>query len=403
MTASLSTATVRQYDTIIQQRSRPGCPCHLAPTYQVVNPVNAQQRRQLVHNFTTMQLCHMSRNDTLKNALNLDAIHHELECSSLVLRTSGSSNILVASVSFDCLITDASEKEHRQFITFDLKIPGMNTDEYSVFPYEAMQRAYGSKKNLYKVLQYFYDQGRAIVNPNDDKHGTHPDYNPSKAAYDQYIRHTEQLLVAYLALPEAATMLSNRLRAEIRGEYPNASSAKVYNMGLHMHSTKTCCAPCEYSLIGLMNVCNGLRLGRKPLSFLTNFQTACAIPNDCLTFTLPQRSSFRLLVTISASKHDKDHRKQPSYVRRILAPHDPLPRSVIHVKDPTNSQRIFTTMLGGNYDRRRVGQSTNIWDKTVVISGSLITKGSPLTIKKVRSVRTKEVEELAQRLSFLEV
>ena len=170
-----------------------------------------------------------------------------------------------------------------------------------------MVEKYGNKQ-IYQTLRHFYYLGRNVANPEDDKHGHQPDYDHTTSRHDQYILHTEQMLVAYLALPEAATMLVNRLRIAIRGEYPDVVAVKTYNMGLHMHLTKTCCAPCEYSLIGLMNK-NGAPLvrNRMRLGFLHNFRAAATSPNQQMTINLPRNSLFRMVVTVTASNNDGHH------------------------------------------------------------------------------------------------
>ena len=83
-------------------------------------------------------------------------------------------------------------------------------------------------------------------------------------------------------------------------------------MGLHMHSTKTCCAPCEYTLVGLMNDREGLIQDGVRIGFLENFRASSTEHRD-FTFSLPEASDFKMLVTVTASEHDATHQKQPSY------------------------------------------------------------------------------------------
>jgi len=188
-----------------------------------------------------------------------------------------------------------------EYFVFDLRIPGANTTKESVFSYDRLIEGFYSREQLYSNLKRFYSLGKNTVNPTDNKHGHKPLYDPKSSKHDQYILHTEQLLVAYLSTLQSAYMLRNRLRTEIRAKHPDVRQVKVYNMGLHMHSTKTCCAPCEYSLIGLMN--------RRERGFLPNFQKVCLEQNDLIKFCFPQKSKFSLLVTVTASEHDADHQK----------------------------------------------------------------------------------------------
>lgn len=381
---------------------RNGCPCQLTPSLRV-STLPEGERRPMTHEYTPIVLTHLSKKGEIKNSLSLDDIHHQLELDALALHGSGASNILLSKMSFDCLIIDESGKEHRDYHSFDLRIPGANTDKETVFSYDMIEKTYGSKKNLYDALKYFYSKGRSIANPANHTHGHCPDYDPLSSKHDQYIRHTEQLLVAYLALPQGANMLFNRLKTELRAKYPNAISVKLSNIGLHMRSTKTCCAPCEYSLIGLMNEFNGVQQNGIQLGLLPNFKLACSEPNENLIFTVPKRSAFRLLVTVTASEADAHHKKQPAYTIKKLGIQDPVPPYIISVKSQSVSQSIFTTMLNSGYDQRKIPSSSSLSYITVGISGSKATAGSPGTIYKVQQVITKDMTQLEDRLSFLRV
>jgi len=376
-------------------RTRQGCPSLPTPIYQT-STLPDGDRVKLIHNYTTMKLLHKSKLGQLKNSLSLDSIHHELEQAALVLHNSGSSNILLTKLSFDCLITNNSGEQCREYINFDLKIPGTGTERESVFSYDMIEKIYGSKASLYGTLRYFYNLGRSLGNPADHKHGHKPDYNPNDSKHDQYIRHTEQLLVAYLALPQASEMIRNRLRTTIRGKYPDSSAVKVYNTGIHMHSTKTCCGPCEYALIGLMN-------DRSNRGFLHNFKQACLTENDVLKFELPKRSLFRLLVTVTANQPDAHHKAQPQYTAVQLGPRaSPLP-FIIDVKENSTSSKIFSTLLGNSYDRRDLPSSITLSDKTVGISGSKATPGSSSTIGRVSTHRDSELDEYTGALALLKL
>lgn len=373
---------------------RAGCPCQMAPLYQLKLPT--ENRTELIQQFAAMKLVHLSKAGATKSSLDLSVVHHELKMDALTVDHSGASNILVCSVSFDCLITHP-EGETRDYLTFELKVPGMNTDNDSVLAFENVAKMYGGQSNLYAALKHFYTKGRETVNPNNKKHGHEPDYDPSTSKHDQYIRHTEQMVVAYLARPEAAVMLRNRLRAEIRGKYANATEIKVYNMGLHMHSTKTCCAPCEYTLLGLMNQPGALVQN----GFIANFRSRCLEKDERILFTFPRRSQFRLLVTVTAGETDAHHQTAPSYTPKALSKRDPLPFREILVKDPSVSERIFTTLFTEKHDERRKPEDSSLAYRTVAISGSLKTAGSPGTITRVKAVRAKEDKKLGERLSQL--
>jgi hypothetical protein len=230
---------------------RDGCPGVVTPFYQTAKQSEGK-RKPIYRQYTTMRLVLKSKDNTIKHDFPLKHIHDDLASQFLTISNSGSSNILLSRVSFECLISTI-HGDIRDRISFPLKIMGVNTDREPVFSYDWLVKKYGSKENLYATLKTLYDMGRSRVNPNKCKHGHQPDYDPDSSAHDQYIRHTEQLLAAYLCLPEASSLLCEQLRGIIRAKYNDATAVKVYNIGLHMHSTKTCCGPCEYTLLGLMN------------------------------------------------------------------------------------------------------------------------------------------------------
>jgi hypothetical protein len=391
----ITTAATNKSYFIPEDLQRRGCPSYKTPFYQILTPPSTG-RTMLAHNYTAMQLQHQSSTGEIKNSLSLDSIHKELEQAALLLDGSGASNILLSKLSFDCLITESDGTQSRDYIHFDLKIPSTGTAREPVFSYDMIEQIYGSKTRLYETLKHFYDLGKSMVNPGDHKHGHKPDYNPNDSKHDQYIRHTEQLLIAYLALPEASEMIRNRLRATIRASHPGAAAVKLYNTGLHMHSTKTCCSPCEYTLIGLMNDID-------PSGFLHKFKSACREPSDVLRFDLPENSHFRLLVTVTANQGDADHRAQPTYRRVPVAPNTPSCPFIIDVKQTYASNKIFTTLLGNHYDRRNLPSSAVLSDKTVGISGSKATPGSSKTMAKAATTKTSELDQFTTDLSNLHV
>lgn len=381
----------RIYYEIKTPIERKGCPSITVPPCQAsIQPSLTGKRKELLYQLVTMRLIHATKTGKIKNSLSLRTIHLELETHSLMLQQSGSSNILLSKVSFDCLV----EGKIRDYLSFDLRIPEATTE--SVFSYDLIESMYNSKKNLYETLKHFYELGRSCANPKNHKHGHTPSYNPSFPSHDQYIRHTEQLLTAYLHLPQGAKMLCNRLRTEIRAKYSNVSYAKIYNMTLHMHSTKTCCAPCEYSLIGMTNTRehqdkNGMKLG-----FIPNFTQACSIPNERLTFRFPKKSSFQVLVTVTASSADADHRKSPNYIKKTLGSQEKMPDYVISTKE--QKKNIFTSMLDTGYSRERFPDAPNLIDKTVGISGSNSSPGSAKTKDQVKNLKKSELDDLVNNL-----
>ena len=145
----------RQYLNISRAINRSGCTSIMTPKYHEVFSSTDTRVKDIVKPFTTMKHVHKASDGTVKNSLSLKNIHHKLEINSLPLKHSGASNVLLSTISFNCLITKANGEEVRDFITFDLKIPGVNQDNNSVFSYDALLKAYGSKKGLYNALIIF--------------------------------------------------------------------------------------------------------------------------------------------------------------------------------------------------------------------------------------------------------
>src|ERR1700759_1834994 len=139
MAAAAASSVVRA--TYVPHDSpRAGCPCKLISTCQVSTTPEGE-RTKLIDEFTRMKLVHRAKNGREKSSLRLDLVHHELELDSLVLQRSGASNVLLAKVSFDCLVKGETG-EVRDYIVFDLKIPGMNTGGEGVFSFDAIAKAY---------------------------------------------------------------------------------------------------------------------------------------------------------------------------------------------------------------------------------------------------------------------
>lgn len=161
---SVAPTSVERHHYAPQGYARKGCPCQLTPSCQEASLPNGERTR-LIHEYTTMMLAHASKQGVIKKHLHLAPIHHELELDSLTLQNSGASNILVSKVSFDCLITTASGEEVRDYIHFDLRIPGTNTDDEGVLSYEILEKTYGGKAELYSVMKSFYTLGREVAKP----------------------------------------------------------------------------------------------------------------------------------------------------------------------------------------------------------------------------------------------
>lgn len=128
---------------------RKGCPCELTPSCQT-SISRAEAHRKQIYKFVTMRLLHQTKQGKIKNFLSLKKLHLELELESLKLQGSGSSNILLGKVSFDCLLKGKIQSV-REYLSFDLRIPQANTEKQPVFSYEMIASMYGGKENLYEA------------------------------------------------------------------------------------------------------------------------------------------------------------------------------------------------------------------------------------------------------------
>ncbi len=335
----------------------------------------------------SMVVQHLGLDKKVLSKLDLGPIHRELEADCLgITRQEGASNVLLARVSFNCEITEAAQKI-RDYLSFNLKIPG---DEDGVLTSDKMQEVWKGREAFFKSIGHFYALGRTIANPKGATHGPQPNYSRKDPTHDQFILHSEQIVVSYLASPESALMIKNYLKALIRGKYPGSTSAKVYNMGLHLHSKKTCCSACEYVLVGLMNSWDPV------LGFLPKFVQACEQEGDTLSLRVPQipelPGSFSILTTVTANEPDQTHRlAQERVYRRKDVALDSVPIDVIEVAAPLTARTIFTCVVNPHVPRSPLLHREI--EGTVVISGSKKTKGSASTIKATQEESAAALEQ----------
>ncbi|MCB1082170.1 MAG: hypothetical protein KDK63_03385 [Chlamydiia bacterium] len=364
---------------------RDGCSRRLLPIYELTR--DSEERVQLVNQFVAAKLVHLGSDKTVKNTLYLDDIHNELKQGLLALDGAKTSNLLSFSISFDCLVTNVDGEQKRDYVNFPLKIPKIHLSNQVILNYDTVLPLYdGTKNTLYRRLEKLYDLGKSIVNKDDSKHGHCPGYLSNNSSQDQYIRHTEQMLVAYLVTEHASRMLKNYLVAELRGKHSLMKSVKVYNMGLHMHSTKTCCAPCEYVLTGFMN-------DRTEKGFLYQFPiickeniTPCQDKRSVVRFRFPKNTQFQVLVTVSASQLDADHKKKIEYEETDFDWYS------IKKKKKKSYKRIYTAYFDEHYDRRRIPSAdiSMLSLRTISLSGSSATRYSPETVEKISKKKNEE-------------
>lgn len=335
-------------------------------------------------NGTVRRVAEMVLQDHNQTLIPLGRIHRNLEDSHLALHQSGSSNICLSRIGFNCQVNLIGGGIVTRYFSFDLKIPLDNSTQ-GVFSADMLthSRAHGSKQTLYNAIQPYNTLGRAISNPGNARHGNQPIYNLAlvpRGPYpnDSYILHSEQMLVGYLDLPDAATMLKNRLITHIRGEFSNASSAIIHAIGIHLNQTKTCCGACEYSLVGLMQ-----RQGQGQRGLIPNLITACNTPNPTLALQMNvpvNPALFPMVTTITAKENDATHRTLPLFNNVVQAFQQPPMRTIINLAAPVTSQRIFTSILTP-YNAANIPVTPSQNDGSIAISGSLATAGTAGTIQ----------------------
>lgn len=346
-------------------------------------------------------LTRYSSKGDVKSTLSFKKTHKKLLASSHPLNNSGSSNILLTEVGCDCTIQTASDKLDT-FVSFPLRIPGSGPGSSPLFFYDALASPpyYQSKSTLYEAIEHFYCLGRSIANPRNTKHGHTPDYSGENPRQDQYVRHTEQFLVAYLALPEAAEGLLRRLVTEVRANHPLATSIKLHNLSLSLASTKTCCSPCEYTLLGLMNERDGIIQQDTLLGLLPNLQIACETLQTTLPISLSRNHPLRLFTTVFATENDGDHIKTSPLEKTELGEKElPVPYDIA-THDPFSSSHLFRVLVKEPLPHH-LQPVSNLSDFSVIVSGSEKTPGSRSTRKKIIAERDCETDKLTENLRTL--
>lgn len=346
------------------------CPCQVTNTSEHTYPNGAVRR-----------VAEMVLQDHTRRFISLSKIHRDLENAHLPLHNSGSSNICLCRIGFNCQVNLIEGQTVTNYFSFDLKIPGDRNNQ-GVFSSDMMITlgAHGNMQGLHTAIGNYHGLGRPIANPNLVVHGNQPIFNlaqvpPNNVNLNLSLTlHTEQMLVAYLDLPQAATMLKNRLITHIRGEFSNATSATIHAVGIHLSQNKTCCSACEYSLVGLMQ--------STQQGLIPNLRTACTVQDGRLVLQmngLPNLAPFPMVTTVTAKEPDAAHRALPQFSRTIQLIHQAPIRSIIDLTVPATSQRIYTSILSP-HNNANIPITPSQYDGSVAISGSLATAGSPGTI-----------------------
>ncbi len=267
-----------------------------------------------------LQMTHHSKTGEEKISLSLAIIHRSLrEITNAAEAVDGNSNIAAAKITFEIATKLTNGRTiKRRFVTFDLRIPG----SYGCYNYNSAQQLYsdddGYGKDVELAQGLLYQTGRRVIGiPANQTHGTDPKHGSGNSGLDQFLRHSEHELAAYLAHPDASVMLVKRLIAYLRGEnYALMNSViKIYSVILHIDSTKSPCGACEYVLIGLQNLL--IRDQRqRDIGLLTNLAEELSriktpyhfiIPGHDKPHYISQKKGIRMFTTFTAHETDTTH------------------------------------------------------------------------------------------------
>lgn len=188
-------------------------------------------------------------------------IHQRLR-TTLDQQPTKQGNTLIANISFQVSVRPPRSKKIYFMVDFPLRIPKFNRSKFlksdkslaDCFSYSDL-KAPLKHASIVDLIKSLYCHGRKMMGLEKKcTHGHIPAFDESEED-NKYVRHSEQALVAYLCTKDASDMLLKRLVVELRGEVelPPHSLIKIYSAVLHIHSNKTPCAVCEYTLLGLQN------------------------------------------------------------------------------------------------------------------------------------------------------
>lgn len=255
----------------------------------------------------------------------------------------GTQNLVAVDMSFEISWGNHTPNgnHRRDFITFPLRIPGKQfytvSDAFVDQENDLVQRretGVNPTNHTYRLMRERYTKGHNITGHN------YCGYAPKFVDVQtdkQYTHHSEQALYTYLATQDGVKMLTNRLTTEIRGRgiASPGDTIKIYAVGLHIHSTKTPCGPCERSTVGVQN--SQWHVPGEKAQFLELFmgelenRSSAPLPNQqhsILNFTYPgqykgrapHERGPRMFTTYTANTHDKDHKaaRPSAQVRQAL-------------------------------------------------------------------------------------
>jgi hypothetical protein len=213
------------------------CPSKMTNAYKAKEENDVDD---IVYHYTSMcfeQKSYKDPNKTL-GVFPLDYVHYDLqETVHLIGTEKESPNILAAKISFLCKIFFKKKPPITELVSFGLKCKDNKGSSLMLFSFDEMEKIYGNSKDMFACIGHFYKKGRES-DSQTIVHGHTPNFKVDesgklKKSQAQYVKHTEQLMVASLARPEVTESLAEKLEQKIRKKYIKGTHVKVYTMGVH--------------------------------------------------------------------------------------------------------------------------------------------------------------------------
>ena len=358
------------------------CPSKMTHAYQTQEEEGDED---VIHRYTSM--CFGNK---ILGVYPLDYLHYDLqETVHLIGTEKEGPNILAAKVSFVCKIFFEKKPPILELFSFGLKCRNGKGAPLMLFSFDQMEKIYGNSEDMFACIRHFYKQGQESESQTVN-HGHTPNYDVGKdgklgRGQAQYVKHTEQLLVASLARPEVVKGLAEQLKQKIRKKYPEGKYVKVYSMGVHFHSIRICCAPCEYALKGIANDKMGKKINDVWLGLYPNFVKQLSETGFLRRSTIHE---FRIIIAGTASIKNHGH-KEPVYLKEKVDAEEDLSAYKINCIGKEVSQNIYQTLL-----KNPIEASPHALErrksKTFFTSGSKSSPEGKKVVEKVLSIKNLE-------------
>lgn len=344
----------------------------------------------------------------VKYRFNPATIHHQQRVT-LNQQTTDQGNTIVADLSFSIKAIQPDKTEKEFTITFSLDIPRFDRPQSNNQATDCFNFSHtGTDENAtLQMLKTLYWHGRTIAGAVPSvKHGVAPKYDGS-GPDKQNVYHTEQALVTYLCQPKAALMVANYLVAKVRSEHEElayGSTLKINHAALHIHSDKTPCGACEFTLLGLQNMWRG---NGKPIPGFTELLENALLekniafdqkqPNSHFRFSFPgynkpnrtpDQRGIRMFTLFSADNSDGTHRCHPVATQPVAT--NPMPTPIETVQ---RSRQLFTVNFGTRLETPVLTRtSSDTSQRTTFLSGSNGTPERAKSESQIDAAKSKELE-----------